>query len=677
VLAVVAAACREAPAPGPALRHLLDPPTAMVALGNETRAATGPGTTVLARGWFPDATALPGELDVSPSLARAEWLLLHYRVWEQPQPGAPARSATAASASELQRVRRTGPSPVVVPEKLRDLAGKAGVRMEVSALPVEPGSGVVRFEIDVPEEAELGFGYGLRPEAPSTHAAAVRFEASILDAAGQRHALFHTTLDPATGEPKQWFDGTLDLHRFAHQRVTLELRTDPVSPGEFALGLWSDPAIYVPPRDSPRPNLVVVSLDTLRAKSLGCYGHGRDTSPFLDQIASEGTLFENAIAPATVTGPSHMSLFTGVYPPRHGMLTGMEPKAAGVDTLAQLFRAAGYHTVAFTEDGYIIADLGFTDGFSAYSENTGQGGLSRPAEGEVRLTFAQAEKWLRDNRRFPFLLFVHTYEVHFPYNPPEGYRTLFEGDDLPGQPERPMLRRWFTDYDREIRFVDDELRRLFAAISEQGLAGSTVVVVLSDHGEEFGEHGGWQHGSTVFEELLRVPLIFWAPGRIDTGHRHATQVSLIDVAPTLLELAGLPVPTAMQGTSLRPAIVEGTEPPLRPLFAETRARLRWLTSSVEPQQPPFIAVRKGTTKYIANRPAAGEAEPTAAYDLVTDPGESAPRPVPAEEQALVDRLVDEYLAAAASAGPRPEAGRDASEISPDLRERLRHLGYVE
>jgi arylsulfatase A-like enzyme len=270
---------------------------------------------------------------------------------------------------------------------------------------------------------------------------------------------------------------------------------------------------------------------------------------------------------------------------------------------------------------------------------------------------------------------VHTYEVHFPYSPPEGYRTLFESDGLPGQPEKPMLRRWYTDYDREIRFLDDELQRLFATISAQGLADSTVVVVLSDHGEEFGEHGGWQHGSTVYEELLRVPLIFWAPGRVTAGRRHATQVSLIDVAPTLLELAGVALPDMMQGTSLRPVIVRGAPPPARPLFAETRARLRWLTSKVEPQKPPFIAVRKGDTKYIVNRPDSGEAKPTAAYDLATDPGESAPRPLSADEQTAVDRLVDDYLKAAPAADAQP--GRDASEIPPDLRERLRHLGYVE
>jgi arylsulfatase A-like enzyme len=668
---LLVAACRETP-PQPGLRHLLQPPTSMATLDHERRVVTGPAATMLTRGWYPDAAALPRELDVPPSLARGDWLLLHHSVWDQAQPGAPASGTTATAASEIQQVRRAGAGVIVAPEKLRDLAGQTGIRVEVTALPVEPGPGVVRVEIDVPPHAELGLGYGLRPEQPAARAGAVRFVASVTDAGGARAVLLDTTLEPA--EPRRWFDDALDLGRFARQRVTLELRTDPVPPGEFALGLWSDPVVYVAGRESPLPNLVVISLDTLRAKSLGSYGHGRDTSPFLDRIAREGTLFENAIAPATVTGPSHMSLFTGVYPPRHGMLTGMEPKATGIDTLAGLLRAAGYHTAAFTEDGYIIADLGFTEGFSTYRENTGQGGLSRPAEGEVRLTFAQAERWLRDNRRFPFFLFVHTYEVHFPYNPPEGYRTLFENDGLPGQPERPMLRRWFTDYDREIRFLDDELQRLFAAIGEDGRARPPIVVILSDHGEEFGEHGGWQHGSTVYEELLRVPLIFWAPGRVAAGRRHATQVSLIDVAPTLLELAGIPPPPAMQGTSLRPVVTEGTPPPLRPLFAETRARLRWLTRSVEPQQPPFIAVRTGDRKYIVNRPATGAAKPAVAYDLAADPGELAPRPLTAEEQARVDRLVDEYVAAAPESA---QPGRDASEIPPDLRERLRHLGYIE
>jgi hypothetical protein len=377
---LVAMACREAPPPRPALRHFLGAPASMIALDHETRIATGAEATPLARGWYPNAAALPAALDVPPSLGRAEWLLLHHRVWEQAQPRTAARSPTAASASEIQRVQRPGVTPVVVPEKLRELAGTAGVRMEVSALPVEPGPDSLRFEIEVQPGTELGLGYALRPEARAARAGAVRFVASVLDAAGTHHTLLETTLDPALPESSRWSDGTFDLQPFAGQRVTLELRTDPVPPAEFALGVWSDPAIYAPGYapdasggDSPLPNLVVISLDTLRAKSLGSYGHGRDTSPFLDRIAREGTLFENAIAPATVTGPSHMSLFTGVYPPRHGMLTGMEPKVRGVATVAQLLRAAGYQTTAFTENGYIIAPLGFTDGFSAYRENTGQG----------------------------------------------------------------------------------------------------------------------------------------------------------------------------------------------------------------------------------------------------------------------------------------------------------------
>jgi arylsulfatase A-like enzyme len=671
-LLLLLSAGQGAEAPGRSLHHLLEGGTA-VTLGHETRIATGPPTVVLDNRWYASAAALPRALTLPAALHDARWILLRHRVWAQPERTSRAETV-AASASEVRPVERDGERVVVVPERLRALVG-GGARVEVSALPVDAGPQETRVPLAVSRGVELTVGYGLRPE----HAAQggmVRFGVVLTDDRGADHELFTTTLDPANPDHRRWFDVALDLGAFAGRRVEIALRTRPEPPATFALGVWSDPTVGVPEPDTDTAalNVVVVSLDTLRAKSLGCYGHGRDTSPFLDQVARQGTLFENAIAPATVTGPSHMSIFTGLYPPRHGMITGLEAKRNDVKTLAERFRAAGYHTAAFTENGYLIRDFGFADGFAAYTENTGQGGLSKPAQGEVRLTFGQAETWLGANRRFPFFLFVHTYEVHAPYRPPAEYQGLFADDGLPGQPERPMLRLWFTDYDREIRFVDDQIRRLFDALARRSLGETTIVVILSDHGEEFGEHGGWQHGATVYDELLRVPLIFWAPGRVPAGARHTTQVSLVDVAPTLLDMAGVPAPDTLQGRSLRAAIADGREPALRPVFAETRARTRWLTTSVERQDPPFVAVRRGTGKVIVNRPPKGGGRPPVAFDLARDPGEAEPQEVTAEEQHAVDRLVDEYLGAAGSALGSEGA---AEQIAPDVRERLRQLGYLE
>jgi arylsulfatase A-like enzyme len=417
--------------------------------------------------------------------------------------------------------------------------------------------------------------------------------------------------------------------------------------------------------------VLLISLDTLRARSLGTYGYGRDTSPFLDSIARRGTLFENAITASVTTSPSHMSLFTGLYPTNHGIRKGLHRKFPHVVTLAQRLREAGYRTAAFTEDGYLVRRRGFGDGFDHYTENTGESGK---APGEAPLTFGQARRWLEMNRELPFFLFVHTYEVHSPYDPEEPYASLFRSDTFPG-PDAPAIRAGRDGYDREIRIIDDELRALFATLDETGLSTSTIVAVLSDHGEEFAEHGGFQHGAAVYEESLRVPLLFWEPGRIPAARRHAELVSLIDVAPTLLDLAGLPVPEGLDGTSLKGVILDDAALPPRTLFAEAQASTRWVDPlRSESWNPPLFAVRDADSKFVVHRPRHGEAQPMVRFDLANDPGEKSPLPVTPERARAVEALVTRYLKGKSDANGPPRARDD---VSPDLKERLRALGYSE
>jgi arylsulfatase A-like enzyme len=230
-------------------------------------------------------------------------------------------------------------------------------------------------------------------------------------------------------------------------------------------------------------------------------------------------------------------------------------------------------------------------------------------------------------------------------------------------------------YDREIRSVDDELRAFFAVLDEAGLAETTIVTILSDHGEEFAEHGGFQHGGVLYEESVRVPLLFWGPGRIPAGRRHATPVSLIDVAPTLLDLLGLPVPADIDGVSLEHLIVDGRALHQRPLFAEAQARQRWIDATRrEPWNPPLFAVRTGASKYILHRPAHGPAAPPVRFDLSRDPGETRPLPVEPGQARAVEALLARHLRGAEDAAT---SGAEADDVSPDLLERLRALGYAE
>jgi arylsulfatase A-like enzyme len=504
----------------------------------------------------------------------------------------------------------------------------------------------------------------------------VRFEVRAVEGDGDTHTLFERTLDPRVAEDRGWHDAHVDLEDVIGKRVTLEFAAAAAGGGgPIFLPVWSDPVVQTPAPGAP--SFVIVSLDTLRARALGCYGYPRDTSPVIDAIARAGTLFENAITVSATTSPSHMSLFTGRYPPQHGIRGGTERMRPHVATLAELLRAGGYHTAAFTENGFLIRTHGFANGFSEYTENLGE--TTSGVLGEAEVTFAQTRRWLERNRRFPFFLFVHTYQVHNPYNPPAAHLQLFRDDGLV-DPIPQGLRPLRDNYDREIHFADEVARTLFDTLVATGLSDSTIVVLLADHGEEFGEHGALQHGTAVFDEVLRVPLIFWGPGRIPAGQRRTARVSLIDVAPTILDLAGLEIPPLMTGASLVREITHGGALPPRTLFAEAHAPKRWISPfGTEPFNPPLVGVLIGDTKFLVHRPREGEALPTLAYDLTADPYEQRPLEVPAETRANVDRLVDGYLNASDTpgAGPGQDPGEVAETLDPEILEKLRLLGYVQ
>jgi arylsulfatase A-like enzyme len=574
--------------------------------------------------------------------------------------------AVACGCSAPERARSTAvrlldhPTPVTIGNETR------------LALVVEPGAltAVRRFgPIVLPSAALLSLGFGVPGQAIGGDGAATRVSIHLETRDGTRHTLLKRRLDPRGREAQSWVDADLDLSRWSGLAVTFELSASAVNARRAPLATaWSDPVVHSAQREPAPPNILIVSIDTLRARSVGAYGYGRDTTPFIDALAEQGTLFEKVITPSVTTAPSHMSLFTGLYPEHHGMRTGMDSKTAGSITAAARFRAAGYHTAAFTENGFILRPNGFGEGFSEYTEYPGRK-LHPP--GRVQVTFAQARRWLRRNRRRPFFLFAHTYQVHAPYRPPAPYADLFANDDFPG-PEDPAMRRLRDDYDREIRFVDDWLAELVAALDALGLRESTLLLVLADHGEEFAEHGSFQHGSAVFDEALEVPLILNGPG-VAAGRRIATPVSLIDVTPTLLDLAGLPVPEGLDGTSLAAAIRGSQALAERTFFAEARAPVRFGSPFIsESWNPPLIAVRSHDEKFIVHRPEEGEARPAVRYDLAADALERAPQPVEGEALRAVDALVDAYLAG----GVAPTEDR-ADTLTPAERENLRLLGYID
>lgn len=439
--------------------------------------------------------------------------------------------------------------------------------------------------------------------------------------------------------------------------------------------------------EQPRPNLVLVSIDTLRADHLTAYGYERSTSPEISRLASEGILFEQAFSQSPKTATSHMSLFTGVYPPAHRVANWGERQVRrlsdDVPTLATLLTRAGYRTEAHTEGGNVSARLGFDQGFEVYQEHRGAepvfAGASRALDRFVRHDVGA---------RAPFFLFIHTFEVHDPYVPPVEFADRFvepsySGDIVGSQGELESLagggNYWARNrvywnrvdrndpadiqhlkdlYDAEILFVDSQFAAFRQHLRRLDLEDETIVVVLSDHGEEFLEHGGFLHNA-LFQEILHVPLIFRFPANLGlaSGRRIQSVVRLVDVVPTLLEVLELPAPEHIQGESLLP-LVEGDETLARPVFSQ------WLAGG------RIVALRDGEWKYIRVK------RKEQLFDLSSDPNESvdllsARQEVLARLQARVDEIIgDSYAFAETRRTARPP------KLDQETREQLEALGYL-
>jgi arylsulfatase A-like enzyme len=315
------------------------------------------------------------------------------------------------------------------------------------------------------------------------------------------------------------------------------------------------------------PAIIVFDIDTLRADHLGCYGYSRDTSPILDAFASEAARFDWAFAQAPYTGPSQASILTSLYPSAHGFLRDDEELPLEAVTLAEVLRDGGYRTAGFIDGGYMSDDFNMGQGFELY-ENVRGRGLAR----SVPLALG----WLREHGSEPFLLLIHTYDTHTPYTPKPPYRELFLDGLAPPTPGfeptvevmEGIRQSVWTDqprslpdndleyakalYDAEIRYVDDWFGRFVEGLRELEIYDRSVIVVLSDHGEEFQEHGSVLH-EKLYATVTRIPLLIRLPGGRRAG-TISTIVEAVDVMPTLVELAGLEVPGTVHGVSLLPRI---------------------------------------------------------------------------------------------------------------------------
>jgi choline-sulfatase len=418
------------------------------------------------------------------------------------------------------------------------------------------------------------------------------------------------------------------------------------------------------------PNVLLVTIDTLRADHCSAYGYGRPTTPRLARLAAEGLLFETAYAPIPVTGPSHASLMTGLYPRASGVVRNGYVLDAAHLTLATRLRARGYTTAAVVSAFPLDRRFGLAAGFDHYDDRFAPAEsslpkpqwdglpLGQPYDRRADATTDRALRWLgtRPSGR-PFFLWVHYFDPHSPYDPPAAYRFQ------PGDAAAGSAGELVAAYDGEIRFTDTQLGRLLDALDAEGLAKNTLVVVTSDHGEGLGQHGVMEHGSVVYEEAVRVPLVLRWTGHVLGGRRLAAPVELLDVAPSVLELAGAAPPASDHGVSLAPLATGASrvQDARRAVFLQREFQERAGSNT--------FAVRAGAHKYVETREESRVLR-RELYDLAGDPQEL--RSLDAEQQERTEQLVRLLQAWRTRVAP----GR-RQQVAPENLEGLRALGYVQ
>jgi len=445
-----------------------------------------------------------------------------------------------------------------------------------------------------------------------------------------------------------------------------------------------------------QPNILLISLDTLRADHLSSYGYTRPTSPFLDELAGKGVLFENAFVNCHSTAPSHMTMLSSRYQETHRVLYDIygraEAERAGktkewlasnsimpenLELLQETVSRADYWSVAVTEGGFVASSTGINRGFDVFDDSARD--VQRGADKLVGLIKGRPS----DDGR-PVFAFLHTYQIHGPYESPDRYKDLFGNDPAlefgAGETSDAFVKRIISEYlpraaavppevleflrlryDRAIRYTDDVLRSLFADLREMGFFEDYVVIVTSDHGEEFGEHGDLQHTDLLFDGLVRVPLIVQGSG-IQGAVVDDRMASTVDIVPTIVDLCGIEGPPDAEGRDL-------------------------LSPPAIPKSEQFVFMQRGSIGYAIRTPewkliegppphpySRSSPLPLALYDLRSDPGEM--RNVAERYPRRTKDLLQKLRTIQGRLG-KEVGGESDRQLSTEDMERLKSLGYLQ
>jgi arylsulfatase A-like enzyme len=467
------------------------------------------------------------------------------------------------------------------------------------------------------------------------------------------------------------------------------------------------------PAKPKHPNILVISVDTLRPDHMGCYGYRRDTSPRMDRLAAEGALFKNAISSTSWTLPAHAALFTGLPDSVHGCLDTDNKLADARLTLAERLKQHGYTTAGFFSGPYLHPVFGLGQGFDNYVDCTSYPDLNnttaeRTGTVDGRLiwdashrditnptVYKNVKAWIDAGHPAPFFLFIHLWDVHFDFIPPAPYDTLFDpdyrgsvtGDDFLNNPRinvnmpKRDLEHLVALYDGEIRWTDLAIERILNALDARGLLDDTIIALLADHGTEFFEHGLKAHRQTLYDEVIRIPLILWYPPKIQAGARIRQQAHITDVLPTVLDLAGFGPTDDCLGKSLVPALSGETIARDVPCVSELFCKGGRLTQAgawaPEDTNFPITHQLRAFRELGRKRIHDLNRDETLVFNLETDPAEQHPITDPADPTVIAtgkDVLrARAWLADGMKAFPAPA---ESADVNDRIRKQLERLGYL-
>lgn len=552
----------------------------------------------------------------------------------------------------------------------------------------------VTWPLTLPAKAHLHFGMGA-----TARGSGIGFHVRV---EGTRGDLFSKALD----EVDQWSDGDVDLSRWSGQRVKLTLETTAARNGDVAL--WANPVIVSAERPKPPPNVLIYTIDTLRADHASVYGYGRNTTPFLKRLAATGIVFDDCQAQTTWTKASIASLMTSLSAFTHGIVSDADTIPPGSNTLAEQLRAAGYVTSSIVSSPYVGRATGLQRGFDYLLEFPVVQRQRTPADGGTdsaalnRVLFG----WLRQHAAEPFFLYAHATDPHAPYAPPAPFVNLFgsakenasfnrlydrfrsdhqygggvvvnrERLEKAGIDPDTYNREAMDGYDAEIAHNDHQLQLLVDELKRLGVAENTLIIILSDHGEEFFDHGWTAHGHTVYQELTHAVLLMWDPSMLGPPRRVSEPVQLIDVMPTVLDLLGLKLPAIIEGQSLVP-LTRGQPFKRRGIVVSSRFAVPRPEGLVPENTTDDFAIIEPHWKFIyRNRAAHANIKRLELYDRLADRQEQ--HDVASTQENEVERMMSLLRPwIAAQNKIRAVIGEPGTtKLDPQTLQQLRSLGYL-